>query len=263
MASTDQFVVTRAELEAVANAIRTKGGTQADLEWYSDFVSAIGAIPTGTTPTGNINITNMQQTDVSAYATAQVVDADLVAGNIKKNVNILGVTGTYEGSGGVGDEYLKLNCVADTPFTIGGVSFGSTGAVFSGGTNNLRLSPTPANDITIEIDVASMQLQSGANKRFVMKTYNYGLIYRSTGYWGLYNGSWEMSTLSDLNLFDNSTVKIYIDDTNSWHIYKNGVLIWEPTRTLSVDSLYIGSSDGSSIDGTTITEVRLYVGEKQ
>ena len=34
---------------------------------------------------------------------AQVVvagDADLVAGNIKKNVEIFGVTGTYEGSGG-------------------------------------------------------------------------------------------------------------------------------------------------------------------
>jgi len=37
---------------------------------------------------------------VTNYATAQIVDADLVAGNIKKDVNILGVTGTYEGSGG-------------------------------------------------------------------------------------------------------------------------------------------------------------------
>lgn len=52
----------------------------------------------GITPTGNINITNMQSTDVSAYATAQVVDSDLVAGNIKKDVNILGVVGTYDGS---------------------------------------------------------------------------------------------------------------------------------------------------------------------
>lgn len=51
-------------------------------------------------PSGNINITDMQSTDVTNYATAQVVDSDLVAGNIKKDVNILGVTGTYEGSGG-------------------------------------------------------------------------------------------------------------------------------------------------------------------
>lgn len=48
-------------------------------------------------PTGNINITDMNQTNVAAYATAQVVDADLVAGNIKKDVNILGITGTFEG----------------------------------------------------------------------------------------------------------------------------------------------------------------------
>lgn len=54
------------------------------------------------TPTGNINITSTAQTDVSAYATAQVVDADLVASNIKKDVDILGVVGTYEGGGGGG-----------------------------------------------------------------------------------------------------------------------------------------------------------------
>ena len=56
----------------------------------------------GVTPTGNINITSTAQTDVSAYATAQVVDADLVASNIKKDVDILGVVGTYEGGGGGG-----------------------------------------------------------------------------------------------------------------------------------------------------------------
>ena len=50
-------------------------------------------------PTGNINITTTNQTNVKEYATAQVVDADLVAGNIKKDVNILGVVGTYEGGG--------------------------------------------------------------------------------------------------------------------------------------------------------------------
>jgi hypothetical protein len=34
---------------------------------------------------------------VAGYATAQVSDSDLVAGNIKKNVSILGVTGSYVG----------------------------------------------------------------------------------------------------------------------------------------------------------------------
>lgn len=48
-------------------------------------------------PSGKINITSTAEVDVAAYATAQVVDANLVATNIKKDVVILGITGTYEG----------------------------------------------------------------------------------------------------------------------------------------------------------------------
>lgn len=51
-------------------------------------------------PSGTKEITNTSLTDVSAYANAQVVDANLIASNIKKNTRILGVNGTYEGSGG-------------------------------------------------------------------------------------------------------------------------------------------------------------------
>ncbi len=58
-------------------------------------------------PTGNINITSMSQVDVSNYATAQVVDADLIASNIKKDVDILGVVGTYEGGGGGGGNFAS------------------------------------------------------------------------------------------------------------------------------------------------------------
>lgn len=53
----------------------------------------------GITPTGTINITNTQLTDVTNYANAQVLDVDLNAENIKKDVNILGIVGTYTGSG--------------------------------------------------------------------------------------------------------------------------------------------------------------------
>lgn len=48
------------------------------------------------TPTGKKNITDTTEVDVAEYATAQVVDANLVAENIKKDVTILGVVGTYE-----------------------------------------------------------------------------------------------------------------------------------------------------------------------
>jgi hypothetical protein len=41
------YLVTDTELTSIANAIRTKGGTAAALEFPTDFVSAIGAIPSG------------------------------------------------------------------------------------------------------------------------------------------------------------------------------------------------------------------------
>ena len=50
----------------------------------------------GVQPTGKKEITSTAEVNVANYATAQVVDADLVAGNIKKDVDILGVVGTYE-----------------------------------------------------------------------------------------------------------------------------------------------------------------------
>lgn len=48
------------------------------------------------TPTGKKTISDTSETDVTAYATAQVVDENLIAGNIKKDVVILGITGSYE-----------------------------------------------------------------------------------------------------------------------------------------------------------------------
>lgn len=48
------YKVTDTELTAVANAIRTKGGTQAQLEWHTGFVSAIGDISSATLGTKTV-----------------------------------------------------------------------------------------------------------------------------------------------------------------------------------------------------------------
>ena len=64
----------------------------------------------GTTPTGTINITDTSLTDVAQYRYAQVIDADLVAENIKKDVNVLGIVGTYEGGGGGGCTITYYTC---------------------------------------------------------------------------------------------------------------------------------------------------------
>lgn len=55
-------------------------------------------------PTGNKEIMTTEETDVSEYATAQIVDANLKAENIKNGVIILGVTGEYTGENGGTEE---------------------------------------------------------------------------------------------------------------------------------------------------------------
>ena len=82
----------------IANAIRDKKGTT---EKYlpENMSAAISTIETGITPSGKIEITNTEEINVTNYETAQVVDSNLSAENIKKDVSILGVTGTFEGGG--------------------------------------------------------------------------------------------------------------------------------------------------------------------
>ena len=64
------------DLTSVANAIRTKGGTSGQLAFPAGFVSAVQAIPTGTTPTGTKQISISQNgtttEDVAAYANAEI-----------------------------------------------------------------------------------------------------------------------------------------------------------------------------------------------
>ena len=48
-------------------------------------------------PEGNIDITNTAEVDVTNYATAKVVDDNLIAENIAENVTVLGITGTFRG----------------------------------------------------------------------------------------------------------------------------------------------------------------------
>ena len=79
------------------------GAAVSTLTIIPDCVNVVAKQATKNQPSGKLSITSTAEVACSAYATAQVSDADLVAENIKKDVNILGVTGSYEGGGGSSD----------------------------------------------------------------------------------------------------------------------------------------------------------------
>ena len=147
--------------------------------------------------------------------------------------------------------------------SIDQITYDSSGATFPSGSGAaFLLLQALKNDITIYVDVATMNLTAAAHRRFIMQSSTNGLIYRNTGKWAVYNGAWEESSLTDGSLFNNSKVKVYIDANGYWHIYKNNTLIWEPSAQMSLISstLQIGSTSGSVIVDSVLTGLRVYNG---
>lgn len=175
---------------------------------------------------------------------------------------------SFENGGGSNDAFAEFDFRKLTG-TIRNVTYGTSGAVFDN-TSNYILMPIGKSDMTIEIDVGQMQLSSGDHRRFVMGDGENGFIYRSSGVWAFYAGStWENFAETDGSLFANSTVKVYVDTSNKWHIYKDGVLFFEPTKALALNAgtgiysniWYIGSPSGQTINNAVIKAIRLYDGE--
>ena len=78
--------------ENIANAINLAGvsGSMTPEQMPSKISELIK-------PSGNLNITDTNVKNVSTFATAQVVDSNLVSENIKSGTSILGVEGTFAG----------------------------------------------------------------------------------------------------------------------------------------------------------------------
>lgn len=72
-----------------------------------ESINAVDEIPT--IPVGKIEITSTGEYNVKQYATAQVVDADLIPKNIAKGVSILGIPGTLDGSPALQEKTVTAN----------------------------------------------------------------------------------------------------------------------------------------------------------
>ena len=90
------------------------------------ILGVTGTLEGGITPSGKIEITNTEEINVTNYATAQVVDSNLSAENIKKDISILGVTGTFEGGSGSSSED-RLKKLLDATKTAHGLFYHYTG----------------------------------------------------------------------------------------------------------------------------------------
>lgn len=78
--------------------------------------------------------------------------------------------------------------------------------------------------------------------------------HRQTGRFAIWDSEtlWQDSDITDKNYFANSTLRIYIDKSNKWHIYKDGVLVFEPPLAMGEHNSpsYISTYGiGKMIDG--------------
>ena len=95
VATDKTYLVNSSTLSAIGDAIRAKEGST---EKYRPATMAQKITDDLVKPSGTLQIKSAQQVDVRSYQYAKVADENLTAENIKKDVTILGVTGTHEGA---------------------------------------------------------------------------------------------------------------------------------------------------------------------
>lgn len=210
--------------EDIADAIRERGGTSATLT-PAQMPQAILDIPGG----GGGGVVKMAEWDFSVSGT--------------DSINNFSVATSYVTALSTGYQLTASNSVIRLPYDLRNSSF------------------------FYEIDIGSMSLSTPlSHQRFFMFTDNSGFIFRNNGHWSFYQGSgWATdSSLTSFDYFANSKMGIYIDIKNSWHIYKDGVLVYEPDRFYALQQstyqLTIGSPGGQSAYTELIKGLTVYNG---
>lgn len=167
----------------------------------------------------------------------------------------------------------SLNAVNNgTAITLdGGASRSASGISFSEADNKADIPPQLLQKgYTYEITIASLSITttSSNNRVFMFTTtnaYNAGFYWQgSSGKWVVWDNvnSTQRSEISDAAYFNNSVLKIVIDNDGKWHIYKNDTLIFEPPLALPLqNTAFALGASSNACNNMTISRFRIYPNE--
>lgn len=229
------------KLSAIADAIRAKTGESGTMK-LEQMPGKIAGISTGITPSGNINITDTQQTDVTNYATAQVVDANLTAENIADGVTVLGIVGTHQGGGGELPQLHAptISIVEDTLTITNPATNGDFVTAFGGYANGVSVGAIPVS--SNPLDLTSLGFPAG--------DYTLTATCKGTNF----AESEQSNSLDYTNIFYNiSSVLVGCTSNNSTVSLRKG----KPyTATISAIAGYtlVGATVSISMGGTDVTD---------
>lgn len=132
-------------------------------------------------------------------------------------------------------------------------------------------------DATYEIKFGASDLkQTGTNSRlFVTRPIDYSgqsdnatcgfcYVYGNYNIWGVYDTAtgWQLSEESNKDIFNNGTLKIYVDILGKWHIYVNGELMYvTPVAPLIQQTIFSIGSGTSSCEDIYVEDIKIYRGE--
>ena len=138
----------------------------------------------------------------------------------------------------------------------------ANGVHFTGANNTMTFGSMPINGTTYELDIANMDYNhAGSHGRFFLydNTNGKGLIYRSTGKWAVYTGTWQESSFTDKNYFSGHTLKVVFDDYLYPSFYRDNTFMFKGNAPWS--GLNSIGSYSISYYNADITGLRVYKGD--
>lgn len=162
-----------------------------------------------------------------------------------------------------------IDTVASKEATVSNATQDSSGLHINSDSGYAKLdnviSPSNDNGYTIEVDVASYSRQGTNHGRFLMFTGDNGFIYRSTGKWAWYSGSWTDSEYTDPTMFNGKKLIITMEkvagNTYLYTVYCDSIkLIEAQWNYAGIANIMLGSNAGNSAYDLVLTAIRVYEG---